>query len=465
VRFTYGTGTWLFLRILGIVYVIAFASLAVQIVPLVGPHGIVPGPAWATAVVLRSLTIGGAGVALLVVGGIAPIPALLVLWIDYLVLSNIGAEFLSYQWDALLLETGLLALLVAPLVWRERLDRLTDPPRLSRALMLWLLFRLMVGSGVVKLASGDPTWRNLTAMTFHYETQPIPTPLAWYANQLPLWFQKLSTLLVFAVEILAPLAMFGPRRVRVAGFCALVGLQALIALTGNYAFFNLLSAALCLFLLGEPGVERRGVQRGAAVGYAVLTVPVSLAMFLASCGVDFAPPPIVLLADTIAPVRSVNSYGLFAVMTTTRDEIVVEGSSDGVTWLPYEFRYKPGEVSRRPPWVAPHQPRLDWQMWFASLTTFDTVPWFQTFCLRLLEGTPDVLALLAHNPFPDRPPRYVRGGLYRYHFGRDTWWTREPIGAYSPVMEIQRGQSSQRSSSSSPATSRFSSVAGPGSRN
>jgi hypothetical protein len=444
VRFTDGAATWLFLRVLGVVYFVAFASLAVQIVPLVGPNGLAPGPAWASAAVLRSLTIGGAAVALLVVGGIAPIPALLVLWIDYLVLSSVGAEFLSYQWDALLLETGLLALLVAPPVWRERRDRLMDPPRLSRALMLWLLLRLMVGSGIVKLGSGDPTWRNLTAMTFHYETQPIPTPLAWCANQVPLWFQKLSTLLVFAVEILAPLSMFGPRRVRVAGFCALIGLQGLIALTGNYAFFNLLSAALCIFLLGEPSVERRGLQRGVAIVYAIVTVPVSLAMFLASCGVDFAPPPIALVADAVAPLRSVNSYGLFAVMTTTRDEIVVEGSSDGVTWLPYEFRYKPGDVSRRPPWVAPHQPRLDWQMWFASLTTFDTVPWFQTFCLRLLEGAPDVLALLAHNPFPDRPPRYVRGEMYRYHFGRDTWWTRELIGAYSPVMEIRRGQSPQR---------------------
>jgi hypothetical protein len=429
---------------------VAFASLAVQIVALVGPHGIVPGPAWATDLVLRALTIGGAAVALLLVVGVAPIPVLLALWIDYLVLSTVGGEFLSYQWDTLLLEAGLLATFVAPPVWRERLDRVADPPSLSRALMLWLLFRLMVGSGIVKLASGDPTWRTLTAMTFHYETQPVPTPIAWYAHRLPLWFHKASTLAVFSIEILAPFSMFGPRRVRAAGFVALVGLQFLIALTGNYAFFNLLSVALCLFLLGErggstgfalhdarrPGSVGPGVQRAATLAYAVVTVPVSVAMFLASCGVEFAPMPIVLLADAIAPFHSVNSYGLFAVMTTTRDEIVVEGSNDGVTWLPYEFRYKPGDVTRRPPWVAPHQPRLDWQMWFASLTTYETVPWFQNFCVRLLQGSPDVLALLAHNPFPDRPPRYVRGELYRYHFGRGAWWTRERIGQYSPVMEI-----------------------------
>src|SRR5581483_8808698 len=449
-RFTHGAAAWLFLRLLGLVYFVAFVSLAVQITALVGPDGIVPGPPWATDAVLHALTIGGAAVALLLVVGVAPIPVLLVLWVDYLVVSNAGAEFLSYQWDALLLETGLLAVFVAPPVWRERLDRIEDPPQLARALMLWLLFRLMVGSGVVKLASGDPTWRSLTAMTFHYETQPIPTPLAWYAHQLPLWFQKASTLAVFAIEIGAPFSMFGPRSVRIAGFAALAGLQLLIALTGNYAFFNLLSVALCLFLLGDAD---RGATRPAARSarsprtlalllYAVVTVPVSVAMFSASLGIFFAPPPIAALADLIGPLRSVNSYGLFAVMTTTRDEIVVEGSNDGVTWLPYEFRYKPGDVDRRPPWVAPHQPRLDWQMWFASLTSYETVPWFPAFCRRLLEGSPGVLALLARNPFPDRPPRYIRAVLYRYHFGARTWWTRERVGDYSPVLTLGPGSRS-----------------------
>jgi hypothetical protein len=441
VRFTHGAVTWLFLRILGLVYFAAFASLAVQIVPLAGPHGIVPGPAWATATALRTLTIGGAGMSLFLMAGLAPIPVLLALWLDYLVLSSVGAEFLSYQWDALLLETGLIAVFLAPPVWRERLDRLAEPPPLARALVLWLLFRLMVGSGVVKLASGDPTWRNLTALSFHYQTQPLPTPLAWYASRLPLWLQKMSTLAVFAVEIMAPFSMFGPRRVRVAGFVALAGLQVLIALTGNYAFFNLLAIALCVFLLGDAtaGAPRSGIQRYATIGFAIVTVPVSLAMFLASLGIDFAPAPIALLAELIAPLRSVNSYGLFAVMTTTRDEIVLEGSNDGVTWLPYEFHYKPGDVMRRPPWVAPHQPRLDWQMWFASLTSFENVPWFHNFCVRVLQGSPDVLALLAYNPFPERPPRYLRAELYRYHFGDRTWWTRERISDYSPVLTLGPG--------------------------
>ena len=447
-RSTYGAATWLFLRLLGLIYFVAFWSLAVQILGLVGHAGISPAPPWASDTTLRVLCYAGAALALLLVAGIVPVATLLLLWLDYLALSTVCGEFLSYQWDALLLEAGLIALFVAPLVLRERVDRLVDPPRLARWLMLWLLFRLMAGSGAIKLASGDPTWRHLTALTFHYETQPIPTPIAWYAHRLPQGLQKLSALGVLAIELVAPWCVFASRRWRVAGFAMLVGLQSLIALTGNYAFFNLLSAALCLFLIDDQTFGRAATpsagraRHGALVGFSIATVPVSIAMFFASLGVWFAPPPVGVLAELVAPLRSVNSYGLFAVMTTERDEIIVEGSNDGATWLAYEFPYKAGDVNRRPPWVAPHQPRLDWQMWFASLTTYPNVPWFRNFCARLLEGSPDVLRLLSYNPFPDRPPRYVRGVLYRYRFAGGCprcWWTRERLSDYSPVLTADPG--------------------------
>ena len=471
--FTYRASTWLFLRLLGLAYFIAFCSLAVQVVGLIGHDGILPAREYvdgARAFVashqigadrfrllptlcwlstsdtfLRSLCYGGATLALLLLVGIAPIPALVLLWIDYLSLSVVSREFLSYQWDALLLEAGLLAVFLAPpVLWEGRGARF-DPPPVARWLALWLMVRLMVGSGAVKLASGDPTWRQLTALTFHYYTQPIPTPLAWHASRLPAAFHQASTAFVLGIELIAPWCVFAPRRWRLAGFLLLAGLQALIALTGNYAFFNLLSVALCLFLLDDatwglraprPPSTGGRVRRAATLAFAVVTVPVSAAMFLGSLGVEFAPPPVAALADFIGPLRSVNGYGLFAVMTTTRDEIVVEGSNDGETWLEYEFRYKPGDVNRPPPWVAPHQPRLDWQMWFAALTTYENAPWFRTFCIRLLEASPDVLRLLARNPFPDQPPRYVRGTLYRYRFGQASWWTRERIGAYSPVIHL-----------------------------
>ncbi len=482
-RPTYGAATWLFLRILGVVYFIAFCSLAVQVVGLIGRDGILPAQEYmdgARAFVaahgvgvdrfrllptlcwistsdafLRGLCYGGAALALLLVVGVMPVPVLVALWIDYLSLSVVSREFLSYQWDALLLEAGLIAVFLAPPVLRERSEAPVDPPAVARWLAVWLLVRLMVGSGAVKLASGDPTWRNLTAMAYHYETQPIPTPVAWYAARLPLVFQKVSTAAVIAIELVAPWGAFAARRWRLAAVALLVGLQVLVALTGNYAFFNLLSVALCLWCLDDETIRRirrlpapvpaaaraphpsqRGVRRVAAAAFAIVTVPVSVMMFLGSCGVDFAPPLVRDVADLVAPLRSVNGYGLFAVMTTTRDEIVIEGSNDGVTWQAYEFEYKPGDPNRRPPWVAPHQPRLDWQMWFASLTTYQNVPWYQNFCARLLQGSPAVLALLAHNPFPGRPPRYLRGTLYRYHYGRATWWTRERIGDYSPVVHL-----------------------------
>jgi len=325
----------------------------------------------------------------------------------------------------------------------------------------WLLFRLMLGSGAVKLASGDPTWRDLTALSFHYETQPIPNPIAYYAHHLPAAINKASTAITLAIELIAPFMMLGPRRVKLVAATLFIALQAVIAFTGNFAFFNLLSAALCVFLVddqtwssvarrfrselpryGPRAAAGRGFRHAVAVAAAVVIVPVSLFAFTSSLGLlmpgwQIAAP----MAEIVAPLRSVNSYGLFAVMTISRPEIIVEGSNDGVTWTGYEFKYKPGDVTRRPPWVAPHQPRLDWQMWFAALGSYQDNRWFAALCARLLEGSASVLTLLARDPFGGHPPRYVRGVLYQYRFAsRETrrrdgiWWTRERLGDYSPVL-------------------------------
>jgi predicted DCC family thiol-disulfide oxidoreductase YuxK len=475
---TYARATWLFLRLLGIVYLIAFWSLGVQILGLSGHEGILPADrymagahaltgldrfwllptlTWASAsdASLQALCIGGGALAVLLVAGILPSLVLPVLWLTYLSLSIVCREFLSFQWDALLLETGFLAIWLAPLTRRERLRDLADPPRLAVWLLLWLLIRLMVGSGAVKLTSEDPTWHNLTALAFHFETQPIPTPLAWYAHRLPLWFLKGATAVVFTIEIGAPFLIFTPRRLRALAFVPLVGLQALIALTGNYAFFNLLTAALCLFLLDDSalggwGRVRTGraapnrVRRWLLAALACVTVPVSVVTFAGALGIELPGSALVdPLASLIAPFRSVNAYGLFAVMTTTRPEIILEGSVDGATWVEYEFKYKAGDFHRRPPWVAPHQPRLDWQMWFAALGRFDDQPWFQNFCVRLLEADRTVLRLLERDPFQGHKPRYLRAVLYRYRFsdratGRldGVWWVRERLGDYSPVLSL-----------------------------
>ena len=482
---TYARAAWLFRRLLGVVYLFAFWSLATQIIGLIGHDGILPASDYMAQVrevvarnglgldrfrllptlcwistsdaFLESLSLGGVVLAALLIAGIAPAVVLPLLWIAYLSLSVVGQDFLGFQWDALLLETGFLAVFVAPVRLRDRLKNASDPHPLMRWLFWMLIFKLMVSSGAIKLASGDPTWRDLTAVSFHYETQPIPTPVAWYANQLPLWFQKVTTAVVIGLEILAPVLIVFRRTGRLIAFALLAALQVLIATTGNYAFFNLLTIALLLWLLDDRAlafaryqpstnlVPRRVNSRqvtAVAVLVAIATLPVSALQFARSFGVDLRAVPLAGdAARIIAPFRSVNSYGLFAVMTTTRPEIIVEGSEDGTSWKPYEFRYKAGELKRRPPWIAPFQPRLDWQMWFAALGNFNDEAWFHAFCERLLEGSPAVLALIERDPFSGKPPRYLRAQLRQYHFtdaatrrSSGAWWTSELLGDYAPII-------------------------------
>jgi hypothetical protein len=353
-----------------------------------------------------------------------------------------------------------------------------------------LLFKLMFLSGCVKLLSGDPTWRQLTALTFHYQTQPLPTWIGWYAHQAPIWFQKLSCALTLAIEIVAPFLIFTPRRLRFAGGVLLVGLQLLILLTGNYTFFNGLTLALCLLLLDDFAVARiipgklqswfalnpdfkmpkqscpvvsgerdtgaaeiRTVVRRAhrwpkpLLLLVVAAIWLGVSGFLMAASLGLHSPllaPLAWVAEPLEPFRSINDYGLFRVMTTERNEIIVEGSNDGRHWLPYEFNYKPGDLKRTPAFVAPFQPRLDWQMWFAALGSAEQNPWFEHFCERLLQGSPDVLALLARNPFPDHPPRYLRAELYSYQFtsfaerrATGAWWRRTLVGEYLPPISLR----------------------------
>jgi uncharacterized membrane protein YphA (DoxX/SURF4 family) len=319
-----------------------------------------------------------------------------------------------------------------------------------------LLFRLMFFSGYVKLASGDPSWHNLTAMFFHYHTQPLPMPLAWYADQLPAWFQRGTTAVVLAIELGAPFLVFLPRRPRIAGAAFLAGLQILILLTGNYAFFNWLTIALCVLLLDDQFFERalrRGhivrarisLGRSVRITLAALTtliLPLNIGQFKRLFFGD-TEGPLSDLAHFAEPLGIVNSYGLFAVMTTTRPEIVIQGSRDGGTWLDYSFRYKPGDLNRGMPVIAPFQPRLDWQMWFAALGSYRDNAWFGNLMVRLLQGSPQATRLFERAPFGRTPPRYVRALLYQYTFTSFTdhratgaWWKRELLGTYFPAISL-----------------------------
>ena len=479
-RISLGVSRWLFLRALGCIYLIAFLSLWVQVHGIIGSNGILPADQFLTAVrqqvgtsgyylvptlfwlnpsdlCLHLLCAGGIVLSLVLIAGFFPTWTLVGLWASYLSLVSVGQVFLSFQWDVLLLEAGFLAIFLAPLQIRDTLSGTSQPSRAFLWLSHWLLFRLMFASGFVKLAS-DEVWRNLTALNFHYETQPLPTSIAWYVHQLPEWFQKISVICMFAVELVIPFLIFAPRRLRTAGGIGFIGLQVLIILTGNYCFFNLLTIALCLLLIDDVTWKRllpkrlmpsirlleqspHRYRRICIEGVAVLLFLLSGIRFSGQLFRDGRLPDVAWMT----PFRSVNTYGLFADMTESRPEIIVEGSNDRITWQAYEFRWKPGDLTTPPKWVAPHQPRLDWQMWFAALQgDYQNTYWFLNFMGALLRGNPKVLKLLAENPFPDTPPRYVRATLYNYYFtdlatkrSSGLWWNREWNRIYCPSISLR----------------------------
>src|SRR5580704_5095400 len=465
--------SWPFIRAIGLIYLTAFVSFGVQALGLIGSHGILPLSEFADAVrsqlgsasysrvpmvfwldqsdfAIQVACWAGAALSLLLILDVIPRMSLFFLYALYLSLFYAGQEFMGFQWDLLLLEAGFLALLLSmatkPGIW----------------LLRWLLFRFMFLSGAVKLLSGDPTWANLSALSYYFQTEPLPTPLAWYVHHLPHAVLTAATAATLFIELILPFLIFFPRRLRFVAAFGIVLLQVVILLTGNYAFFNLLTMALCLVLFDDAALRRalpvqvtrfvqyyvrdiqpRKIVSSAVGAFGLLIVFTGLVQLNAVVNSRISPIGAWILGE-IAPLRIVNTYGLFAVMTTTLPEIIVEGSDDGVQWREYGFKYKPGDVMRRPRWNAPHQPRLDWQMWFAALGTASENPWFSRFLQRLLENSPEVTALLGSNPFPRKPPRYVRALLYDYRYSTPeekkatgAWWVRLPEGIYYPAITLR----------------------------
>ncbi len=444
-----------FLRVLGLTYLIAFVSLWVQVDGLIGSDGVsplnqflpavraqlgrdaytlLPTLCWfdSTNTFLHLLCGGGVVISLLLIFGIAPALSLTALFAFYLSLTVAGQTFLNFQWDVLLF------------------------------LLKFLLFKLMLMSGMVKLTSGDDSWgwvnhwlhwSELTALDYHYWSQPLPTVFAWWADKSPEWFKHFSVAFCLGVEIVVSFFIWAPRRPRLIAAGLMIFLQLAIAITGNYCFFNLLTIALCLLLIDDASVGRKHptlrhyrydyrLCSYAAIAVIVVTLPINAwLMFSAFKPRARLSHALASLYDELEAFRIVNGYGLFRVMTKDRCEIGLEGSADGVEWLPYEFKWKPGDVTRAPGWCAPHQPRLDWQMWFAALETPQQNPWFVGLVVRLLQGSQDVARLLAHNPFPGNPPRYIRATFYRYRFTtvselRQTgaWWKRQELREYLPTI-------------------------------
>ena len=488
---TYNLSRWLFVRSIGFVYLIAFGSLYTQVLGLIGSEGILPIEFFLKAVennygserffvvptvfwfnhsdqILKGICLLGMCISLLLIIGILPAVSALACWFLYLSYLHTGQTFLSFQWDTLLLETGFLTIFFAPWCLYEFRIKTWKPNVAVLWLTRYLLFRLMFQSGMVKLLSQDPVWWDLTALTYHYWTQPIPNPLSWYAHHAPLWFHKFSCFMMFVIELGLPFFIFFGRRCRIIAFFGFTGLQIILMATGNYTFFNLLALFLGFSLVDDRFLIRKfpkkwlskflsntqdkaewkfnvWVRRILVCGLTYLIIVVTIGHFIGILGQRGKLPDFVRkTARSVSSYGSINRYGLFANMTTKRYEIVVEGSFDKKNWKEYTFHWKPGDLKRIPPQVAPHQPRLDWQMWFAALSSYHRNRWFVDFVRKLMMDSKPVIGLLEHNPFPNKPPRFIRAKFYDYTFSSidekkstGQWWVRKNKGNYLPVVTIK----------------------------
>lgn len=462
----YSTAAHLLPRLLGFIYFWAIGAFLCQILGLLGKNGIlpvedylthfrlhypkkrffyVPSLFWLNASdrALMGLTIAGTLGSILLMLGVYPSLLLALLFLIYLSIVSVGQEFLSFGWESLLLEITFYAFWVS----------LTPAPNLMMWICLnFLLFRFHLQAGASKLQSHDYCWRDLTALWFHYQTQPLPNTWAWYAYKLPLRFHRASTFFMFAIELAVPFGLFMTDEIRAGVGIAFIGLQVIIWLTGNFSFLNHMTAALSTIAFSNAYLPSLSQHQEAS------PLPFFIQVMLTFIGTLFLVLQLVRLWSHFKPLQSrwmrglywlspfhlVNRYGLFAVMTKERIEIVIEGSYNGLKWEEYLCKYKPSEITRRPRRISPYQPRLDWQMWFLPFDDFEGENWFHLFLYHLLKGTPAVVKLLRHNPFPDKPPLYIRAVMYEYQFSSRKqkkelgwWWQRKYLGAYSPVMSLK----------------------------
>jgi hypothetical protein len=478
-----GPSYWLtrfvFLRALGLVYVVAFAIVVNQWQPLLGSQGLLParelmdgiaathGRSVFTFLRLPTLflfdssdtafRVGGyvgfvLSLALLL--GFANVPLLFALWILYMSYVHAGRTFYGYGWEILLLETGFLAIFLAPVARMSPFPR-GDPPSPTVILLLrWLVFRLMFGAGLIKLR-GDPCWRDLTCMVFHYETQPNPNPLSWYFHHLPAGFHAIEVAFNHLVELIAPLFVFGPRRARHVAGGLIVAFQLLLILSGNLSFLNWLTIAVALACFDDGLLtrllpvrarawlaERTSAHEETKARFiAVRALAVVVALLSVNPVVNMLSPGQVM-NTSFDPFDLVNTYGAFGSVGRQRYEIVLEGTDDAEPgaqsrWIEYDFRCKPGDPMRRPCWVSPYHHRLDWQMWFAALPGAGTPVWLVRLVAKLLDGDLSVRGLLSPGPFQDHPPRWIRARYYRYEFtapGETGWWRRTLAGEYLPAL-------------------------------
>lgn len=466
----------LYLRLLALAYFCAFALLLPQLDGLYSINGIAPVANYG---LLLGVTSGGCLLSVLLFSGVAEPVVLFLLYLAYLYIVSVGQDFLSFQWDTLLLETGFISIFLG----RSRYFSFSErTAKIATIALAWLTFRLMFSSGFVKIVSeavSDSSWLSLTALKYHFETQPLPNPLSFFCNAQPLIVSKIACAIALAIEIVVPLFVFAGAKARLVAAIYFCLLQLAIALTGNYGFFNFLSAVLCLSLISDQELQpllralkldalpqillkinksaqenkdrvRRSAEKLIAYcAFLVIAFASVISMGLTVLGRDLyaaLPEPVALGYGLCQNFGVSSTYGLFAVMTRDRPELIIEGSSDDIDYKAYEFNYKVGDLYRAPPIVAPYMPRLDWQMWFEALRAESGAGpdrWFVHFLSALAQNNKSVLNLLKINPFADTPPKYLRVKLYKYKFTKPEvlfssgqWWQREEVGVYLHTGEL-----------------------------
>jgi hypothetical protein len=466
---TYELVSALFIKLLALVYFVAFASLSGQIIALIGQDGILPVTNlleyattqfgwkrflayptlfWINAgdTALTAATWLGCAFSVLLFINYKTRFSLVILYLLYLSLFHASQTFLNFQWDYLLIEAGFLAIFLTP------------NSRIIIFLYRWLLFRLRFMSGLSKIVSNDPGWAGLSALTFYFETQPLPHIGGWYAHQLPEWLLILATAATLAIELAVPFMMFMSRKYRFIAAWITIIMQLLIIITSNHNWFNILTLILCLFLFDDKAirkalpaslcnwlVERKQLSSISSflrlpsyVFAAIILLTSSVQIWEMASGIRVSGKPGRVL-DYIQRWSLANPYHVFPTVNQQRIELIIEGTTDGRTWLPYSFKYKPGELNKPLTVVIPHQPRLDWMVWFVPLNPiFEN--WFESFLGSLLDNSPDVIALMEHNPFPDTAPIAVRVHAFEYKFtsfdeheATGNWWKRRHLGLFDPL--------------------------------
>lgn len=471
------------LRSLGAVYVVAFAALTNQLLPLLGENGLTPAASYldaaapaggslfdafvrvptllwfdASDVWMAALANAGLVLAALVMLGYANGALLFVLWLLYLSFVHVGQLWYGFGWEILLLELGFLSIFLCPPLDGRPFPH-TPTPRVTIWLLRWLAFRVMFGAGLIKLR-GDPCWTDLTCLEFHFETQPIPHPLSWYFHHLPTGALRAGVVFNHFVEVVAPFFVFGPRTLRrLAGAC-IITFQVTLIFSGNLAFLNWLTIVVALACFDDgvytrilpkrltelcararSAARRAPLQNAAAWTFAAVVAALSIAPIQNLVSTDQ------LMNTSFDRLRLVNTYGAFGSVGRERYEIVIAGTlderpDDATEWREYDWKCKPGDPSAAPCLITPYHLRLDWLIWFAAMSTYQQHPWVVHFVWKLLHADGDALGLLAHDPFDGRPPRWVRAGLYRYQFtepgdSSGNWWQRSYVGSYLPAVDVE----------------------------